>query len=212
MPEDKEKPRAGRSSRRNARGPESRILRIVGGSWRSRRFRFPAGVDLRPTPDRVRETLFNWLAPEIHGARCLDLFAGSGALGLEALSRGAREVVFVERSRPAALAIEDLLADWDGRGGQVVTTEALRYLERDAPPFGIVFLDPPFDGGLLQPALEGLLERGRLLPEALVYVEFRARDGRPSTPPALHRVKEGRSGEVGYDLLRHSGTGGAGDP
>jgi 16S rRNA (guanine966-N2)-methyltransferase len=211
MPEDKEKARADRSPRRIARGASSRVLRIVGGAWRSRRFRFPAGVDLRPTPDRVRETLFNWIASDVRGARCLDLFAGSGALGLEALSRGAQEVVFVERARPAALAIEALLEEWGGHRGQVVAGEALRYLEREGPPFGIVFLDPPFDDGLLQRALEALLERGKLLPDALVYVEFRARDGRPSTPAALRRLREGRSGEVGYDLLRHSGGETAGD-
>src|SRR5579871_2314377 len=94
-----------------ARGRDSRRLRIIGGRWRGRKFRFPP-LDIRPTPDRVRETLFNWLQSRITGARCLDLYAGSGALGLEALSRGAAAVVFVEQQRAAAKALEALLRDW----------------------------------------------------------------------------------------------------
>ena len=104
-----ERPRASAS---HARGARSRELRIIGGEWRSRRLRFAAASDIRPTPDRVRETLFNWLAPRIAGARCLDLFAGSGALGLEALSRGAGAAVFVERERQVADDLRGLLAEW----------------------------------------------------------------------------------------------------
>jgi 16S rRNA (guanine966-N2)-methyltransferase len=106
-------PRAPRSepSARPSRGRAQRQLRIIGGRWRGRRFRFPA-VELRPTPDRVRETLFNWLQVQVPGARCLDLYAGSGALGLEALSRGAAGVVFVEQQRQAAQALEGLLREW----------------------------------------------------------------------------------------------------
>jgi 16S rRNA (guanine966-N2)-methyltransferase len=161
-------------------------------------------VEIRPTPDRVRETLFNWLAPGIRGARCLDLFAGSGALGLEALSRGAGEVVFVEHSRVAALAIERLLLEWQGAGGSVLVTDALRFIERPAAAFDIVFLDPPFAESVLGPLLTTLVERHWLRPGALVYVEFAARSGRPPIPAQLTLHRQGRSGEVGYDLLRHS--------
>jgi len=202
MPEDK-----GRA----ARAGGSRVLRIVGGAWRSRRLRFPPGVEIRPTPDRVRETLFNWLAPVIRGARCLDLFAGSGALGLEALSRGAAEVVFVERSRVAALAIEHTLATWEGEGGRVVEDDALRYLAGPGLPFEIVFLDPPFASPLLESALAALLARPWLAPGGFVYLEYAARTGRPAIPGLLGLHREGRSGEVGYDLLRHSGGETAGD-
>src|SRR5215216_3941131 len=115
------------SAKSFTRGAHSRTLRIIGGAWRGRRFRFPAG-EIRPTPDRVRETLFNWLASRITGARCLDLFAGSGALGLEALSRGAADVVFVERERRAATAIEALLQEWGATNARVVCADALAWL------------------------------------------------------------------------------------
>src|SRR6185312_15235986 len=106
----------------SARGADARRLRIIAGRWKGRRFRFPplpASAGLRPTPDRVRETLFNWLQPRIAGAHCLDLYAGSGALGLEALSRGAASVLFVESQRAAADALDRLLRDWDARGARL---------------------------------------------------------------------------------------------
>src|SRR5271156_946176 len=108
-----------------SRGARQRMLRIIAGQWRGRRFRFPP-LEIRPTPDRVRETLFNWLQPRIEGAHCLDLFAGSGALGLEALSRGAASVLFVEQQRAAAVALERLLTDWKAAGGIVLCGSALR--------------------------------------------------------------------------------------
>src|ERR1700733_6832958 len=112
-----------------ARGNQTRMLRIIGGSWRGRTWRFPEG-EIRPTPDRVRETLFNWLSPHIAAARCLDLFAGSGALGLEALSRGAGRVVFVEKSAAAARELRQTLALWGGEraaAAQVHVADANRY-------------------------------------------------------------------------------------
>src|SRR3954469_13919277 len=109
---------------------QSRILRIIGGRHRGRRLRFPAGVDIRPTPDRVRETLFNWLQPRIAGARVLDLFAGSGALGLESLSRGAGHVSFVEKDRRAAAAIDAVLRDWQEDAGSVTCADALGWLAK----------------------------------------------------------------------------------
>jgi 16S rRNA (guanine966-N2)-methyltransferase len=212
MPEDKGKAAGVGGTRAAQRGASSRVLRIIGGTWRSRRFRFPAGLPLRPTPDRVRETLFNWLAPHVRGARCLDLFAGSGALGLEALSRGAGEVIFVEQARAAAEGIRSVLNAWETAAGRVVVADALEYLALDTAAtasFDIVFLDPPFDSGLLPRALAALVERRRLRPGALVYVEFSARSGRPGLPPPFTLHKEGRSGEVGYDLLCHIGGEGA---
>src|ERR1700693_4001562 len=138
-----------------------RTLRIIAGQWRGRKFRFPP-LDIRPTPDRVRETLFNWLAPRIEGARCLDLCAGSGALGLEALSRGAAAVTFVEQLRAAATAIERLLKDWQGRGGSGLCGHAVRYLAAaPADALDIVFLDPPYGSGALAGCAEPL-ERGWL--------------------------------------------------
>src|SRR4051812_2402971 len=154
------------------------MLRIIGGKHRGRRLRFPAGVIIRPTPDRVRETLFNWLQPRIGGARVLDLFAGSGALGLEALSRGAAHVSFVEKERRAAAAIDALTREWGAEGAQVVCRDALGWLVQSAggAPFDIVFLDPPYDAGLWSEAAAALVRGALLAPDARVYVEHRARE------------------------------------
>src|SRR3569833_2204270 len=122
------------------RAASSRDLRIIGGTWRGRRRRFPPQEEIRPTPDRVRETLFNWLRPRVVGARCLDLYAGSGALGLEALSRGAAEVTFVEQDGVAVRELRARLTEWGAVGGQVELTDAVRFLRSTARPFAIVFL------------------------------------------------------------------------
>src|SRR5579859_5791749 len=146
-------------------------FRIIAGAWRRRKLAFPPIEGIRPSPDRVRETLFNWLMDHVTGARCLDLFAGSGALGLEALSRGAAEVVFVDRERAALEAIRSHLALLKAEGGAPVQADALAWLEAPARPFDIVFLDPPFDADLL-PRIAALLERGWLKPAALIYMEY----------------------------------------
>jgi 16S rRNA (guanine966-N2)-methyltransferase len=190
------------------RGAHSRTLRIIGGAWRGRRFRFPAG-EIRPTPDRVRETLFNWLASRITGARCLDLYAGSGALGLEALSRGATDVVFVERDAIAARELQARLVAWRAPGARVERADALRFLGGVAQAFDIVFLDPPFGSACLPQAAQMLEERGWLAPGALIYVEHAARDELPHVPPAWRLAKSKRAGEVGYHLHERIVPGGA---
>ena len=177
-------------------------VRIIGGAWRGRKIRVPPDVrGLRPTPDRVRETLFNWLRDEVAGSRCLDLFAGSGALGLEALSRGAREVVFVDRDPRVVRCIADSLAALGSRAGIVHRADGEAYLRGRGEPFDIVFLDPPFDARAL-PAIVSLLDtHGWLRPAGLVYLEAPAADATPL--PAgwtMHRSK--RAGEVGYHLAR----------
>src|SRR5688572_32360734 len=128
-------------------------LRIIGGRWRGSRIEFPPLAAIRPSPDRVRETLFNWLQQPIVGARCLDLFAGSGALGLEALSRGAAHVTFIEKDRRAAAAIDELAREWLEAQVWVQSVDALSWLERIPAPatFDIVFVDPPYDANLLEP-------------------------------------------------------------
>ncbi|MDK2776693.1 MAG: 16S rRNA (guanine(966)-N(2))-methyltransferase RsmD [Pseudomonadota bacterium] len=146
---------------------QTQQLRIIGGEWRSRRLRFPALDGLRPTLDRVRETLFNWLQFDIEGARVLDAFAGSGALGFEALSRGAKEVIFLEKHPSAALQLKDNLQLLGARNAQVWAGDALLWMEQNPEPFDLVLLDPPFGKGLLQPAIDLLA----LLPGALVYIE-----------------------------------------
>jgi 16S rRNA (guanine966-N2)-methyltransferase len=199
---------AGKSERRlpvaARRAGRARVLRIIGGTWRGRKLRFPAGADIRPTPDRVRETLFNWLGAAVRGARCLDLFAGSGALGLEALSRGAAQVTFVERDAAAVQALRLLLREWQAGDARVVHADALRYLAGEARPFDLVFLDPPFASPLLGGAAALLESRGWLKAGARIYVECPARAGLPRLPETWQPLRAKRAGEVGYHLLAHA--------
>ncbi len=158
-------------------------LRIIGGEWRSRRFVFPDGPGLRPTPDRVRETLFNWLAPYVEGARVLDPFAGSGALFLEALSRGAREGLALDTNGEAVAALRNHLDALKCGTAQLVLGDAVRYLGNQAPSaFDLVFLDPPFHQNLLQDACRLLETRGWLNPDAWIYTESESVP-RPSACP-----------------------------
>jgi len=196
--------RAGAAPRRAAR---ARVLRIIGGTWRGRKLRFPAAAAIRPTPDRVRETLFNWLGAATAGARCLDAFAGSGALGLEALSRGAAHVTFIEQDAAAVAALRERLAEWGAGNALVVRTDALRHLAAPpAHPYDIVFLDPPFAAGLLARAA-ALLEHGWLREGALVYVECAAREPLPPLPVNWQPLKAKQAGEVGYHLFAHAARG-----
>ena len=187
------------------------MLRIIGGTWRGRKLRFPPSPEIRPTPDRVRETLFNWLGTRLPGARCLDLFAGSGALGLESLSRGAGQVTFVERDAAAVRELRARLSEWGATGAQVEQGDALRFLKGPGGggPFDIVFLDPPFDSDSLT-AAAGLLEQGQwLAPDALIYVEYAARNDFPALPPSWAGLKAKQAGEVGYHLLTRAQRGAA---
>jgi len=184
------------------RGARSRVLRIIGGTWRGRRLRFPASAALRPTPDRVRETLFNWLGGRVVGARCLDLFAGSGALGLEALSRGAARVLFIEHQPAAARELAKLVVEWGAReAGEVRRDDALRFLNGPAEPFDLVFLDPPFDTDLASRAAVRLEAGGWLADRALIYLESAARAGIPAMPAGWTMLKGKSAGEVGYHLF-----------
>jgi len=197
------------SSAPAARAGSARVLRIIGGSWRGRRLRFPAAPLIRPTPDRVRETLFNWLGARVAGARCLDLFAGSGALGLEALSRGAAHLTFVERDAAAVRELRARLVEWGARDARVERGDALRFLARAAHPFDIAFLDPPFASGLLEEAAALLEGNGWLSEAALIYVECGAREGVPPLPAGWLPLKAKRAGEVGYHLYARGQAGGA---
>ena len=180
------------------------MLRIIAGTWRGRRFRFTDQADIRPTPDRVRETLFNWLRERVPGARCLDLCAGSGALGLEALSRGAARVHFVESDAAAVRDLRARLIEWSAEGGTVERMDALRYLRTKPEPFDIVFLDPPFAAGLLRAAAQLLEDREWLAPGALIYVESSARVELPELPQSWRLTKTDRAGEVAYQLFERA--------
>lgn len=176
---------------------KSNRVRIIGGAWRSRLVHFPPRPGLRPTPDRVRETLFNWLGQELTGRACLDLFAGSGALGFEAASRGARRVVMVERD---PVAFRQLAATRDALGAAAVElrrADALEFLRADDGVYDVVFVDPPYRTDLW-PRIAPLLPR-HLAPQALVYLE---RAGRAGPLPGWEVWRHGRAGQVAYQLLK----------
>lgn len=192
-----------KTAKRHARRPgrtDARPLRLIGGRWRGRKLPVPEVEGLRPTGDRVRETLFNWLAPFLPGARCLDLFAGTGALGLEALSRGAEHVRLLERDPAAIACLRENLQRLAAEGARLERAEALEWLRRAGPePFDVVFIDPPFAADLWQQSIDRLAEGGWLAPDAAVYVESGPEI--ELTPPAdwyLHRDKT--SGKVRYRL------------
>lgn len=179
-------------------------LRIIGGRWRGRRIEIPARSGVRPTGDRIRETLFNWLAPIIDGARCLDLFAGSGALGLEALSRGAGPTVFVESDEAAARQLERSLEQLGCDDANVIHGDALRFLRGAPQRFDIVWLDPPF-GEIGLGNLCTLLERGWLAPGARIYLEMRRQGELPELPPGWAVERDKTAGQVRYVLARRAG-------
>lgn len=179
-------------------------VRIIAGSLRNSRLAVPDLPGLRPTAERVRETLFNWLAPHIEGARCLDLFAGTGALGIEAASRGAGEVVMVERDASLAAALRANLLRFKLTTTKVENADALGFLERADGAFDIAFLDPPFAQGLWEPATQRLQERGLLRAGAFVYVESPVSMA-PVVPADWSVHREGRAGEVRYVLYRTPG-------
>ncbi|GAA3910574.1 16S rRNA (guanine(966)-N(2))-methyltransferase [Gibbsiella dentisursi] len=195
-----------RSAARKPQPAAAGQIRIIGGQWRGRKLPVPNSPGLRPTTDRVRETLFNWLAPVIQGARCLDCFAGSGALGLEALSRYAGSATLLEFERPVAQQLEKNLALLQGHG-QVVNTNTLNWLAGDGEPFDVVFLDPPFRKGLLADTVQLLEQQGWLADEAWVYVEAEAESAAADVPAnwALHREKV--AGQVAYRLYIRSAKG-----
>ena len=179
-------------------------VRIIGGEWRGRRIGFPSVAALRPTPDRVRETLFNWLQGAVAGASCLDLFAGSGALGFEALSRGARECVFVENEPVVAAALAASVAALGDRRSTIVNGDAFRYLGGAARRFDLVFVDPPFARGWLPELCTLLEQRGWLAPRAFLYLEGAAQDGPPLLPPSWQALRATRAGEVRGVLARRA--------
>lgn len=174
-------------------------LRIIGGRWRGRRVHFPEQPGLRPTPDRVRETLFNWLAPTIEGSRCLDLFAGSGALAWEALSRGAAEAVLVESDGVIAHGLQTTKQQLEASRATVVNQDALRFLSAPPQLFDVLFLDPPFNSNLLAPACIALT--GWIRPGGFIYIET-AKGAVPDFPGAWEIVRQKAAGQVAYYLAR----------
>lgn len=175
-------------------------IRIIGGKWRGRKLPVPNSPGLRPTTDRVRETLFNWLAPMIQGVRCLDCFAGSGALGLEALSRHAGEAVLLEADRHVAKQLSNNLTLLSAKNGQVVNTNSLQWLAQPGQPFDLVFLDPPFRKGLLAETINLLEQFNWLTADAWIYVETEAESATTDLPASWQLHREKVAGQVAYRL------------
>ncbi|TPG46199.1 16S rRNA (guanine(966)-N(2))-methyltransferase RsmD [Rhodanobacter glycinis] len=178
-------------------------IRIIGGSLRNSRLNVPELPGLRPTAERVRETLFNWLAPVMDGARCLDLCAGTGALGIEALSRGAAGVRFVERDARAAQVLRDNLVRLKTTGGQVAVSDAGQFLQGAPQLQDLVFLDPPFALELWSVLAQQLEQGGWLAAQAWIYVES-PRAEVPVLPANWQLHREGHAGEVRFALYRRS--------
>ena len=185
---------------RRPSGPPGHI-RIIGGAWRGRRIAVPDIAGLRPTGDRTRETLFNWLAAYVAGSNCLDLFAGTGALGLEALSRGARGACFVERDESVAGGLTATINRLAAAGAAVHCVDAWTYLRGEPREFDIVFVDPPFDGPKYD-ELCTLLARGWLRPGGWVYLEMNRNHAIPPMPEAWEVHREKTAGQVRFALLR----------
>ncbi len=182
--------------------PTAGKVRIIGGQWRSRVLRFSASSELRPTPDRIRETLFNWLAFDITGAYCLDLFAGSGALGFEALSRGAAFVAMVEQSPPVVASLRENAQLLGAVDKVAIYSAAIPQWQLPPMPhkFDIVFLDPPFHHNWLPICWQWLEDQQCLAADALVYVEAERELSPPPIPADWCLIKSKMAGQVGYHL------------
>lgn len=189
----------------------SNQLRIIGGEWRGRKLRFPDAPNLRPTPDRVRETIFNWLAPMINSAHCLDLFAGSGALGLEALSRGASSVTFVDNNKKVT---QDLKGNLDllnaNEKAKVYSMDGVKclshekFINTETKKYNLVFLDPPYHLDYMEKVVPLLEQNDWLAEDALLYLEIEKRQSLPALPVNWQQLKDKTAGEVSYFLFKRS--------
>jgi len=190
-------------------------LRIIGGKWRSRLLPVADLPGLRPTTSRVRETLFNWLQNDVPGARCLDLFAGSGALGFEAASRGAGSVIMLETQNQAAKILRENIQTLNAEQVQLLQTDAMSWLNSvadsvtdsvtdSAQRFDVVFIDPPFDSDYLAQACELLETRQCLSEHACLYLEMNRKQDLPELPLSWTVVREKKAGQVGYYLIRRN--------
>ncbi|MEK7191023.1 MAG: 16S rRNA (guanine(966)-N(2))-methyltransferase RsmD [Pseudomonadota bacterium] len=188
------------SRRRSASYPGR--LRIIGGQWRGRRLPVPEAPGLRPTPDRVRETLFNWLAPTLPGSICLDLFSGTGALCLEALSRGAAHATLVEQAAPVVETLRRNIETLKAHNAEVRRADAVEFLQGPVTPVDILFLDPPFASDLIGRCAELIEARGWVKPGGLIYIEAPHRLMPLPIPSRWDLIRSKVAGQVGYHLAR----------
>ncbi len=196
----------GRKKNRSPKKSTQGEFRLIAGTWRSRRLSFPAIEGLRPTTDRVRETVFSWLQSDLPGARVLDVFAGSGALGFEALSRGAAELTMLEQDRTAHQALCEN-AQLLSAVATIHHVDALHWLKASpSKPFDLIFLDPPFRKGLLKESLELLAARGWCAPQASVYVEQGVEEEEVGLPAGWQTHRQKVAGQVRYTLFTVAGA------
>jgi 16S rRNA (guanine966-N2)-methyltransferase len=177
------------------------LLRIIGGSWRGRKLSFPDAEGLRPTGDRVRETLFNWLQPVLGGSRCLDCCAGSGALGFEAASRGAASVSMIEADRAAFNSLSESKALLNAEQVELFYGRVEDFLNSAKNPFDVVFLDPPYQLALWTTIAELLTAKALLNDGARIYLEYPRRQEQPELPTGWHCLREKQAGDVKYALF-----------
>ncbi|CUX97229.1 16S rRNA (guanine(966)-N(2))-methyltransferase [Candidatus Hoaglandella endobia] len=175
-------------------------IRIIGGRWRGRKLPLPYSQDLRPTTNRVRETLFNWLAPVIHGKHCLDCFAGSGALGLEAISRAAASVILLEQDLTVSAQLAKNLKLLQAYQAQLITANSLRWLEQPSTAFDVVFIDPPFRQGMIERTVALLEKHRHLANEAWIYIEQAIDSAETIVPANWQLYKKKVAGQVAYRL------------
>lgn len=175
----------------------SNTVRISAGEWRSRLLKFPDVDGLRPTPDRVRQTAFNWLGQDLHGLNCLDLFAGTGVMGFEALSRGAKQAVLIEKSRPAYQALLDNQAHLKAQHAKVLNADALHFLAQTSEKFDVAFVDPPYQQGWIAKVLP--LLKNALAENGLVYLEA---EFALEETAGWQVLKQGKAGNVFYHLIQ----------
>lgn len=184
--------------------PSTGFVRIISGLWRGRKLPVHDAQGLRPTTDRVKETLFNWLAQEIPGAHCLDLFAGSGSLGFEAASRQAQAVTLIELNPTAFKQLEHNIAALNATNLRAINSDALAFLKQQGTPHHLVFIDPPFRQGLLSEAVSLLEQNGWLADEALIYIETEKELALEGIPANWRLHREKNAGQVSYRLFERS--------
>ncbi|EGA69872.1 hypothetical protein VISI1226_14367 [Vibrio sinaloensis DSM 21326] len=181
--------------------PSTGFVRIISGLWRGRKLPVHDAEGLRPTTDRVKETLFNWIAQDVPRAKCLDLFAGSGGLGFESASRQAEMVTMIELNPQAFKQLQSNVAALKADNITLVNTDALSYLKQPASPHHVVFIDPPFRQGLLAETIDLLETNGWLAPDALVYIETEKELQLEGIPAHWHLHREKTAGQVCYRLF-----------
>ena len=188
--------------RRNPKSSNTDRVRIIGGMWRSRVIAVAPVEGVRPTPNRVRETVFNWLQPYIEGAECLDLYAGSGALGIEAASRGAKQVVLVDDNSEVIDTLREQVQTLKADQIDVFQSDADQYIQNSIRPFDILFIDPPFFETDFEKLLNDLSNSKLLKPQSIVYLEFPVEKAEMELPTGWEWLKHKEAGQVGYGLLK----------